>query len=63
VVPTRANGHPALAMYMADPHAEVYRGYSLLVITSEGDRITSITGFEASVLPRFGLPRILPATN
>jgi len=26
VVPTRANGHPAFAMYMADPHADVYRG-------------------------------------
>jgi RNA polymerase sigma-70 factor (ECF subfamily) len=63
VVPTRANGHPALAMYMADPHADVYQGYSLLVVTIDGDRITAITGFEASVMARFGLPQTLPETN
>jgi RNA polymerase sigma-70 factor (TIGR02960 family) len=63
VVPTRANGHPAFAMYMADPHAGVYQGYSLLVVTIDGDRITAITGFEASVLARFGLPQTLPETN
>ena len=63
VVPTRANGQPAFAMYMADPDAHVYQGYTLLVVTSEGDRITSMTGFEASVLPRFGLPQTLPETN
>jgi RNA polymerase sigma-70 factor (TIGR02960 family) len=63
VVPTRANGHPAFAMYMADPHADVYRGYSLLVISIDGDRIDAITGFQASVLPRFGLPRTLLETN
>jgi RNA polymerase sigma-70 factor (ECF subfamily) len=63
IVPTRANGHPAFAMYMADPHADVYRGYSMLVITTDGDRITAITGFEAGVLPRFGLPRTLPEAD
>jgi RNA polymerase sigma-70 factor (TIGR02960 family) len=63
VVPTRANGHPALGMYMADPHADVYRGYSMLVITTDGDHITAITGFEASIMPRFGLPRTLPETD
>jgi len=63
VVPTRANGQPAFAMYMADPDAHVYQGYTLLVVTSEGDRITSMTGFEASVLPRFGLPQTLPEAN
>lgn len=63
VVPTRANDHPAFAMYMADPHADVYRGYSLLVISIDGDRIDAITGFQASVLPRFGLPWTLPETD
>ena len=63
VIPTRANGHPALALYMADPHSEVYQGYSLLVITNEGERIASITGFEANVLARFGLPRTLAERN
>jgi RNA polymerase sigma-70 factor (TIGR02960 family) len=63
VVPTRANGQPALGMYVADPHTGVYRAYGLHVVTIAGDRITSVTGFEASVLPRFGLPRTLPGTD
>ena len=54
VVPTRANGQPAVALYLAD-HA-----YSLLVITTSGDQITAITCFTPEVLPRFGLPRTLP---
>ncbi|GAB3989213.1 hypothetical protein GCM10029978_113720 [Actinoallomurus acanthiterrae] len=34
VVPTRANGQPAIGLYPADPHAGVYRAYCLLVITT-----------------------------
>jgi RNA polymerase sigma-70 factor (TIGR02960 family) len=60
-VPTRANGQPAFGMYMADPHTGVYRAYGLHVVTIAGDRVTTVTGFDASVLPRFGLPRTLPA--
>ena len=63
VVPTRANGQPALGLYLADPHASVYRAYSLLVITTAGDHITSITGFTTNVMTRFGLPRTLPETD
>jgi RNA polymerase sigma-70 factor (ECF subfamily) len=60
VVPTRANGQPALGLYLADPHASVYRAYALLVITTADDRITAITGFTSNVMARFGLPRTLP---
>ena len=63
VVPTRANGQPALGLYLADPHASVYRAYSLLVITTAGDHITAITGFNTNVMARFGLPRTLPETT
>ena len=63
VVPTRANGQPALGLYLADPHASVYRAYSLLVITTTGDHITVITGFNTNVMTRFGLPRTLPETD
>src|SRR6185437_13682502 len=56
VVPTRANGQPAFGRSMADPHTGVYRGYSLLVVTIVGDRITVVTGFDTSVMSRFGLP-------
>ena len=62
VVPTRANGQPAFGLYLADPHASVYRAYSLLVITTAGDHITAITGFSTNVMTRFGLPRTLPET-
>jgi RNA polymerase sigma-70 factor (TIGR02960 family) len=60
VVQTRANGQPALATYVADPHTGVYRAYGLLVVTIAGDGITAVTGFDASVMARFGLPRTLP---
>jgi RNA polymerase sigma-70 factor (TIGR02960 family) len=63
VVPTRANGQPAFGLYLADPHASVYRAYSLLVITTGGDHITAITGFNTNVMTRFGLPRTLPETD
>ncbi len=63
VVPTRANGQPAFGMYMADPHTGVYRAYGLNVVTIADDRITAFTGFTASVMPRFGLPRTLPGTD
>jgi RNA polymerase sigma-70 factor (TIGR02960 family) len=63
VVPTRANGQPALGLYLADPHASVYRAYALLVITTDGDHITAITGFTANVMTRFGLPRTRPETD
>jgi RNA polymerase sigma-70 factor (TIGR02960 family) len=63
VVPTRANGQPAFGLYLADPHASVYRAYALLVITTAGDHITAITGFTAEVMTRFGLPRTLPETD
>jgi len=63
VAPTRANGDPAFGMYLADPHAGVFRAYGLLVVTIAGDRIGAVTGFDASVMPRFGLPRTLPGTD
>jgi RNA polymerase sigma-70 factor (TIGR02960 family) len=63
VVPTRANGQPALGLYLADPHASVYRAYCLLVITTAGDHITAITSFSTNVMTRFGLPRTLPGTD
>ncbi|WP_245401417.1 sigma-70 family RNA polymerase sigma factor [Nocardia albiluteola] len=63
VVPTRANGQPAFGVYLADPCAGVFHAYSLLVIATAGDTITSLTGFHnTSIMTRFGLPRTLPET-
>ena len=63
VVPTRANGQPALRLVPGRPHASVYRAYCLLVITTAGDHITAITSFSTNVMTRFGLPRTLPETD
>jgi hypothetical protein len=60
LVPTRANGQPALAFYSRDPTGGVFRATSLMVVTLEGRRVTALTRFDPNVLSHFGLPRILP---
>jgi RNA polymerase sigma-70 factor (ECF subfamily) len=61
LVPTRANGQPAFAYYIGDPHTGVMRADGLFVLTLAGDAITAITRFgDTGVLPYFGLPRTLP---
>lgn len=61
LVPTRANGQPAYGRYLADPHAPVWRGWGLVVLTLRGDRISACTGFLGQgVMERCGLPRVLP---
>jgi RNA polymerase sigma-70 factor (TIGR02960 family) len=60
LVPTRANGQPAFGAYLRAPNG-VRHGTGLLVLTLAGDRICSVTRFDTSVLPSFGLPRSLPS--
>jgi RNA polymerase sigma-70 factor (ECF subfamily) len=60
LVPTRANGQPALGAYLRAPGG-VRHGVGLYVLTLAGDRICAMTRFENSVLPSFGLPRSLPS--
>jgi hypothetical protein len=60
MLPTRANGQPALGYYRAEPGALVMEGQSLIVLTLEGDQISAITRFRPSLFPRFGLPPTLP---
>jgi RNA polymerase sigma-70 factor (ECF subfamily) len=60
LVPTRANGQPAFGAYLHAPSG-VRHGTGLLVLTLAGDRIRSVTRFDNSVLPWFGLPRSLPS--
>jgi RNA polymerase sigma-70 factor (ECF subfamily) len=62
LVPTRANGQPAFACYLRDPHAPIAHAYAygLMVLTLRGNRVTAITGFpDTSVFRSFGLPRPL----
>jgi RNA polymerase sigma-70 factor (ECF subfamily) len=61
LIPTRANAQPAFCQYVRDPHTDVGRALSLLVLTLDRDRISHITRFAAtSALPHFGLPRTIP---
>jgi RNA polymerase sigma-70 factor (ECF subfamily) len=61
LIAARANSQPAFAQYVKDPHTEVGRALSLLVLTLDGDRISHITRFAVTgALPHFGLPRTIP---
>jgi hypothetical protein len=60
LVATRANGQPAFGVYVYDRHAPVLHANGLIVLTLARDQISTITRFDAGVLPRFGLPRSLP---
>jgi Sigma-70, region 4/SnoaL-like domain len=60
LVPTRANGQPAVGAYVRAPTG-VSHGAGLFVLTLAGDRICAMTRFENTVLPSFGLPRTLPS--
>jgi RNA polymerase sigma-70 factor (ECF subfamily) len=60
LVPTRANGQPAFGAYLRTSSG-IRQGTGLLVLTLAGDRICSVTRFDTSVLPWFGLPRSLPS--
>jgi RNA polymerase sigma-70 factor (ECF subfamily) len=61
LVPTRANGQPAFAYYLSDPHAGVARAGGVFVLTVHEQAISVITRFgDNGVLPYFGLPRTLP---
>src|SRR6266581_1836857 len=54
LVPTRANGQPAFGAYVRGPDGSSH-ATGLFVLTLSGDRISAMTRFDTSVLPRFGL--------
>lgn len=60
LVPTRANGQPAVGTYLRGPTG-IHPGVGLIVLTVADDRICAMTRFEHSVLPWFGLPTALNA--
>jgi len=60
VIATRANHQPALGVYVAEPHERILHANGLIVLTLAGNRISTMTRFDNTVLPRFGLPRTLP---
>jgi len=60
LIPARANGQPAFGFYVRDPETGAFYTVGLLVITLSGPWICAMTRFDASTLPRFGLPPTLP---
>ncbi|MER7248013.1 sigma-70 family RNA polymerase sigma factor [Kribbella sp. NPDC000426] len=61
LVPTRANGQPAFGVYRPTPTGT--HGVGLFTITLAGDQISTMTRFEETILPIFGLPQFLPTTQ
>ena len=59
LVPTRANGQPALTVYTSDDSGDVFRATSLLVIALTGEQVAEIIRFDPWVLQHFGMPQIL----
>jgi RNA polymerase sigma-70 factor (TIGR02960 family) len=60
-VPTRANNQPALALYLPDPCAPIWRASSFVVLSLRGNQVCGLTRFgDLGLLARFGLPRTLP---
>ncbi|HVA05545.1 MAG TPA: hypothetical protein VNG12_02275 [Acidimicrobiales bacterium] len=51
VVPTRADGQPALGFYEVDPVTGVAHANGLIVFTVAGDLVCSMARFDTSVLP------------
>jgi len=60
LVPTRANGQPAVGAYVRGPDGVSY-GVGLFVLGLAGARICALTRFETTVFPSFGLPPTRPS--
>jgi RNA polymerase sigma-70 factor (ECF subfamily) len=61
MIPTAANGQPALAAYMRG-HDGGYRAHSICVLTIAASRVARVTSFnDARLFAAFGLPQTAPA--
>ena len=61
VIPSRANGQPALGVYARRQSATVFEPTGALVFTLAGPKVSAITRFGAGVLRWFDLPDSLAA--
>jgi RNA polymerase sigma-70 factor (ECF subfamily) len=59
LIAARANGQPAFGFYARDPATGRYYTVGFMVLTLSGGQISAMTRFDASTLPRFGLPLAL----
>ena len=61
LLPTGANGQPAVAGYLWDEQTTAFRPETIIVLTFRAARIEEITAFRSPELfPHFGLPEQLP---
>ena len=59
-LPTRANGQPALVLYLPDSSAPIWRANCLVVLALRGSQVHALTRFgNSGFLARFGFPRTL----
>jgi RNA polymerase sigma-70 factor, ECF subfamily len=62
LIPTSANGQPALAGYLWDEQTEAFMPYCLYVLTFREGQIAEITAFVTpEIMQRFGLPESIAA--
>ncbi len=62
LIPTSANGQPALAGYLWDEQTEAFKPYCLYVLTLREGQIEEITAFVSpETFQRFGLPELITA--
>jgi hypothetical protein len=60
-LPTRANGQPALVLYLPDSSATIWRANCLVVLTLRDNQIRALTRFGTlGLIGRLGFPRTLP---
>jgi len=63
LLPTRANGSPAFALYQREAGADAYQLFGLLVLDVVGEQIASLVAFlEPERLSSFALPPTLPTS-
>ncbi|HEY4853786.1 MAG TPA: nuclear transport factor 2 family protein, partial [Streptosporangiaceae bacterium] len=61
MIPTAANGQPALAAYMRG-HDGVHHAHGIQVLTTAMSRVTRVVSFnDPGLVAMFGLPQALPA--
>ncbi len=59
LLPTRANGSPAFAIFQRDEKEE-YQAFGLIALVVDGDKLSQIISFiDRSLPPLFGFPAII----
>lgn len=60
-IATRANQQPAVATYVLDPAAGIWRGLGIHVLTVRDGKVVAVDAFlDSTLVPRFGLAATLP---